>query len=122
MNSQRFTLLLPFSQDRESFFNKMTQEDCTIRKVLNHFLFLMLLSLIYGIFMGSYHSLLQAVTSGIKMIILFSLSLLICFPAFFIIQAVLGSKLRLYQMMTIVLTGFILIASLMVSFSPINVP
>jgi len=119
MNSHKFDILLPFSQDRESLFNKMTQEDCTFKKVLNHFLFLMLLSLIYGSFMGSYHSLLQAMTSGIKMIILFSLSLLICFPAFFIIQAVLGSKLRLYQMMTIVLVGFILITTLMISFCPI---
>lgn len=119
MNFNKYALLLPFSQDRQSLFDKITKEDCTIKKVLNHFMLLMLLSLIYGILMGSYHSLLQAITSGFKMIILFSLSLLICFPAFFIIQAVLGSKLRLFQMMTIVLAGFILTTSIMVSFSPI---
>ena len=69
--------------------------------------------------MGSYHSFIQALTAGAKVSVLFSLALLICFPAFFIIQFILGSKLKLYQMVSIILSGFVLTTSIMVSFTPI---
>ena len=50
---------------------------------------------------------------------LFTLALIICFPALFIIQFILGSRLRLLQMVSIILSGFVLTSAIMVSFSPI---
>ena len=71
--------------------------------------------------MGSYHSAFQALAAGVKVCVLFSLALLICFPAFFIIQFILGSRLKLLQMTSIILSGFALTTSIMVAFSPIVV-
>jgi hypothetical protein len=69
--------------------------------------------------MGSYNGFLQAISSGIKVPLLFSLAFLVCFPAFFIIQHVLGSKLGFWQMFKVILAGFVMVALVMVSFAPI---
>lgn len=111
----------PTFQNKDVFFKKITQEKEPLKKILNLYFLVIIFSIIYGIVMGSYHSLLQAMTSGVKVPVLFSLTLLICFPAFFIIQLILGSKLTLYQMISIILSGFVLTTSIMVSFTPIIV-
>ena len=82
---------------------------------------MIIMSFAYGIIMGSYHSVAQAIASGIKVPVLFSIVLIICFPAFFIIQFILGSKLKLSQMISIILAGFVLLTAIMVSFTPIVV-
>jgi hypothetical protein len=69
--------------------------------------------------MGSYHSVLQAVVAGAKVIVLFLCTLVICFPSFFVIQQVLGSKMNLNQMIIIVLSGLVLTSAIALSFSPI---
>ncbi len=109
----------PKLQNKEEFFEKLTRPQDASRRILNQYLLLCFFSFLYGIVMGSFHGLLQALASGVKVSVLFSLALLICFPAFFIIQFVLGSKLRLYQMTSIILSGFVLTTAIMVSFAPI---
>lgn len=51
--------------------------------------------------------------------VLFSLLILICFPAFYIIQSVLGPRLSLGQMISIILSGFVYTTAIMVSSSTI---
>ncbi|MHC4640311.1 MAG: actin-binding WH2 domain-containing protein, partial [Planctomycetota bacterium] len=74
---------------------------------------------LYGVVMGSYNGFLQAISSGIKVPLLLSLAILICFPAFFIIQYALGSKLGFCQMFMIILSGFVITGLIMLSFAPI---
>ncbi len=109
----------PTFQNMDDYFQKITGERDYLKRILILYLLLNLFSFLYGLVMGSYHSLLQAISAGIKVPFLFSLALLICFPAFFIIQFILGSKLRLGQMISIILSGFVLIAAIMLSFAPI---
>jgi hypothetical protein len=111
----------PTLHNREEFFQKITEQTGTTSRILNQYLLLCIFSFLYGVVMGSYHSFSQAVASGLKVSVLFSLVLLICFPAFFIIQFILGSKLRLQQMISVILSGFVLTTSIMVSFIPIAV-
>lgn len=111
----------PKLQNREEFFQKITAEEDPLTRILNQCLLLCVFSFLYGVVMGSYHSFSQAVAAGLKVTFLFSLVLIICFPAFFIIQFILGSKLRLGQMIAIILSGFVLTTAIMVSFAPIVV-
>lgn len=111
----------PSFQNRDDYFERITSKEHLLSKILSLYLVMNLFSFMYGIAMGSYHSFAQAISAGIKVPVLFSLSLLICLPAFFIIQYILGSKLRLYQMITIILSGFVLTTAIMVSFIPIVV-
>jgi hypothetical protein len=69
--------------------------------------------------MGSYHSFLQSIMAGLKIIFLFLCTIIICFPSFYVIQQVLGSKMNLRQMIIIVLSGFVLTSEIALSFSPI---
>ena len=106
-------------QDKENFFEKLTSNEHNFDKIVNQYILLNACSFIYGIVMGSYNGFLQAISSGIKVPLLFSLALLVCFPAFFIIQHVLGSKLDFWQMFKVILSGFVMVALVMVSFAPI---
>jgi hypothetical protein len=104
---------------REEFFERILQSDGASRRILRLYLVLVLLSFCYGVIMGSYHGLLQSLATGVKIPLLLSLTLVICCPAFLVIQLILGSQLRLSQMIAIVLSGFVLTVSIMIAFAPI---
>jgi hypothetical protein len=105
-------------QNHEAYFNDMDKEESN-RLIINQLLLICGFAFLYGMVMGSYHSFLQSVVTGIKVIVLFISTVLICFPSFFIIQQVLGSKMGFRQMIVIVLSGVLLTATIALSFSPI---
>jgi len=107
-----------FNQKEAFYENIMDEKDMTV-KILNRLFILILFSFIYGIFMGCFNGFLQAISSGIKVPILFTLIILICFPAFFVIQSILGSKMSILQMISVILSGFVMTATILVSFAPI---
>lgn len=109
----------PTLQNREEFFQKITSEENVWRRLINQYLLQTIFAFAYGLAMGAYHSFYQALAAGVKVAVLFNLALLICFPALFIIQFILGSKLRVKQMVSIILSGFVLTTAIMVSFIPI---
>lgn len=111
----------PALQNTDSFFEKITRDEGALARIANQYFLLLLFTFVYGVVMGSYHSSTQALVSGFKVAVLFSLVILICFPAFFIIQYILGSKLKLHQMISIILSGFVLTSAIMVAFTPIVV-
>jgi hypothetical protein len=121
MSSGKFLSLdsFPTLLNSESFFEKIMEEKGVGIKNLNRLILLLSMLFLYGLVMGAYHSFSQAAVSGVKVAVLFALALLICFPAFFIIQYILGSRLRLSQMISIILSGFVLMAAIMLSFVPI---
>jgi len=105
-------------QNTESYFNERDKKQAR-KLILNQVLIISVFAFIYGVVMGSYHSVLQSVVAGVKVIVLFLCTLIICFPSFFVIQQVLGSKMNFRQMMIIVLSGFVLTSAIALSFSPI---
>ncbi len=121
MANDKFSLadLLPGLQNKDEFFERILHDANPSRRLWRLTVTFIILTLIYGIVMGFYSGPLQAITAGVKVPILFLLSLLICFPAFFILQLILGSKMRLIHMAVIVLSGYVLTGAIMVSFTPI---
>ncbi len=105
-------------QDKESFFNQADKKKSG-RIIYRQLITICLMGFLYGMAMGAYNNALQAVVSGIKVMVLIVATMLICFPSFFIIQQVLGSKLSLRQMIIILLSGFVLASTITLSFSPI---
>ncbi len=123
MADDKFSLadLLPGLQNKDEFFERVLHETKPWRRIWRLTLAFIVLTFIYGVVMGFYSGFLQAVTAGVKVPALFLLSLLICFPAFFILQFILGSKMKLPNMAVIVLSGYMLTGAIMVSFTPIVV-
>ncbi len=111
--------LLPGLQNKDEFFDRIFHETNQWRRIWRLTAAFIALTFVYGVVMGFYSGPLQAVTAGVKVPVLFLLSLLICFPAFFILQLILGSKMKLSHMAVIVLSGYVLTGAIMVSFTPI---
>jgi drug/metabolite transporter (DMT)-like permease len=76
---------------------------------------------IYGAIIGSQHSLLQALSSAIKLPILFMLTAAICMPTLYIFSSFFGSKRSLLQNFVLLATGTAIIGIAMVGFAPITV-
>lgn len=106
-------------QNRDQFFENLTNEQDLPWKIGNQALLLAIFAGIYGVVMGSYNGLAQALSSGFKVPLLYGLALLISFPAFFILQHVLGSKLGFWQMLTVILSGFVMMTLIMAGFAPV---
>ena len=105
-------------QNTESYFDERNKEQSR-KLIFNQVLIICVFTFLYGIVMGSYHSILQSLVAGLKVTFLFLSAIIICFPSFFVIQQVLGSKMTLRQMVIIILSGFVLTSSIAFSFSPI---
>lgn len=116
---------LPFQEafevlkDRDAHFDKINEEKYPANLWLAQVIFISLFVLAYGLIMGSYNSFQQSLTSGTKLWLLIFLTLLICFPSFYIVQLVLGSKVGVKQLSAILLSGFLLTTTLMLAFAPI---
>ena len=123
MTNNAFSLadLLPGLQNKDEFFDRVLHETNPWRRVWRLIAAFVVLTFVYGLVMGCYSGPLQAFTAGVKVPVLFLLSLLICFPAFFILQFILGSKMKLSHKAFIVLSGYVLTGAIMVSFTPIVV-
>jgi hypothetical protein len=105
-------------QSTESYFEERSK-DQSRKLILNQVMIISVLTFLYGIVMGSYHSFLQSLVAGLKVTFLFFSAILICFPSFYVIQQVLGSKMTLRQMVFIILSGFVLTSAIAISFAPI---
>jgi hypothetical protein len=105
-------------QNAESYFEERSK-DQSRRLILNQVLIICVFTFLYGIVMGSYHSFFQSIVAGFKVTFLFFSAILICFPSFYVIQQVLGSKMTMRQMVFIILSGFVLTSAIAISFSPV---
>ncbi len=106
-------------QHSDEYFEMLSDPDFSRKYVINQVIFIFLFSLVYGIVMGSYNGLLQSLVTGIKIPCLIFLSLLICFPALYVIQYMIGSTMTIYTMANILLSGFIVFTTIALSFAPI---
>ena len=106
-------------QHNDEYFEMLSDSGLSRKWVIKQLLFILLFSFIYGIVMGSYNGFLQSMVTGIKIPCLIFLSLLICFPALFVIQYMIGSTMTLYQMTNIILSGFVVFSTIALSFAPI---
>ena len=75
---------------------------------------------LYGATAGAYAGPLQALATAIKLPFLFLGTLAICFPGFFVIQVLVGSRLRLAQVLTLVLGALSLSAILLAAVVPVT--
>jgi len=107
-------------QHSESYFEERSKS-LSNKLIFHQILVICVFTFIYGMVMGSYHSLIQSLVAGLKVTFLFLCTLMICFPSFFVIQQVLGSKMSLRHMVVITLSGFVLTSAIALSFAPIIV-
>jgi hypothetical protein len=106
-------------QHGDDYFELLSDPEFSRKNLAQQILVIFIFSLLYGIMMGSYNGFLQSMVTGIKLPCLIFLSLLICFPALFVIQFMIGSTMTLRQMANIILSGFLVFSTIALSFAPI---
>ena len=106
-------------QHSDEYFEMLSNTEFSRKFVLKQVMFILLFTFLYGIVMGSYNGFLQSLVTGIKVPCLIFLSLLICFPALYVIQYMIGSTMTLSQMANVILSGFIVFSTIALSFAPI---
>lgn len=106
-------------KDREAYLRKVTEETYSKNIIVGQILLMCLFTFFYGLIMGSYNSMTQALISGVKLWMLYTMTLVICFPSFYIVQLILGSKVGIKQLAVILLSGFVMTTTVMVAFAPI---
>jgi len=107
--------------DREQFFTEVVEGDGLGAKLVNALLTLVAFCALYGAAAGAYAGPAQAVSAAIKLPVLFLGTLAICFPGFFVIQVLVGSRLRLPQVLALVLGALSLSAVLLAVAVPVSV-
>jgi len=106
--------------DRDRFFADVTEGKGLGSKLVCALVTLVGLSGLYGAVAGAYSGPAQAVSAAIKLPFLFLGTLAICFPGFFVIQVLVGSRLRLSQVLALVLGALSLTAILLAAVVPIT--
>jgi hypothetical protein len=116
--SRGFLEVFRIFQNKESYFEEINKDHLN-NLMMKQVVIVCIFTFFYGVAMGSYHSIAQSISAGVKVALLFLATIVICFPSFFIIQQVLGSRMTVRQMMMIVLSGLVLISTIIFSFIPI---
>lgn len=73
---------------------------------------------LYGAVIGSDHSWQQAISSAVKLPVLFLVTLLVCLPTLHFFNVLFGSSLSLRQNFALLLTAITVTAVILVSFAP----
>lgn len=106
-------------QQGDEYFELLNEQGNAKKYLSKQVLLILLFSFLYGLIMGSFNGFTQSLVTSIKMPVLIFLSLFICFPAFYVIQFMLGSKMSLIHMTNMILSGFVVFTTIALSFSPI---
>lgn len=106
-------------QNSDEYFEMLSEHQNSRHVIAQQMMLILLFTFLYGVIMGSYNGWLQSLVTGIKIPVLIMLSLLICFPALYVIQSMIGSTMTLAQMASIIFTGFFVFSTIALSFGPI---
>jgi|KBSSwiStaDraftv2_1062776.scaffolds.fasta_scaffold206719_3 hypothetical protein len=108
-------------QDRDRFIKEIVDGVAVGRKILALTLVSVACLALYGVIIGSQYSWLQALSSGVKLPILFLLTNAICLPTLFIFGSFFGSKRSAMQTAALLLAGTAVIGIVLVGFAPVTV-
>src|SRR5438046_3414052 len=106
--------------DRERFFEEVVEGVALRSKLRYAVLTIIALSGFFGLVAGAYSGPAQAVSAAVQLPCLFFAAFIVCFPAFYVVQVLVGSRLRLLQVVVLVLGALALTSVLLAAFVPIT--
>jgi hypothetical protein len=75
---------------------------------------------VYGAVLGSFNGVLMALTSAVKLPLLFMVTLAICLPTLYLFNLVFGARLSIRQSLALVMVALTVTAMLALAFAPIS--
>ena len=117
---QNFTIIERILRDRTAFFDEIRDNVALRQKIPAMLLSCITFFAIYGIVMGASHSFQQALSSAVKLPILFIVTLIICTPSLYFFNLLFGSRQTLPQSIALILTAMTTTSVLLLSFAPVT--
>ena len=116
-----FSIMPDFLRDPDTFFKEIQEGRQVKAKVLALGLASILFFMAYGFTVGLSKSPVQALSSAVKMPILFLVTMASCLPAlYFFSLALLGTPLKIIQVLAVVLAGMGVTSFLLLGLAPIT--
>jgi hypothetical protein len=106
--------------ERERFFEEVVEGQDLGTKLRFAFGTMLGLSAFYGLVAGAYSGWQQAISAAIKVPVLLLATLVVCFPVFFVVQVLMGSRLKLEQVLVLVVSSLALMSILLAAFVPVT--
>src|SRR5438874_6968791 len=106
--------------DRERFFDEVVAGTALRAKLRYAAVTIVGLAGFFGLVAGAYSGPAQALSAAIKLPFLFFATFAVCFPTFFVVQVLVGSRLRLLQVAVRVFGALALTCVLLAAFVPIT--
>ncbi len=107
-------------RDRAAFIADVGRSNQLPTKLIGLLVSSSIFFLAYGLVIGAIHSPLQAISSAIKLPILYLLALTVCFPTLYIFNSFIGSRQTFLQHCILILASTNIIALLMLGFFPVS--
>lgn len=107
-------------RDRLTFFHEIRDGIGLRRKMRAMLIASLVFFALYGAVMGSTHSLWQALSSAVKLPVLFLATLFICAPTLYFFNILFGSNQSLEQNVALILAAITVTAVILLSFAPIT--
>jgi hypothetical protein len=106
-------------RDRQGVWQQVV-EDRSLTRLTGQMLASSVIALAcYGVVLGSFHGVMMAMTSAVKLPLLFLVTLAICLPALYLFNLVFGARLSIRQSLALVMVALTVTAMLAVAFAPI---
>ncbi len=116
-----FSIMPDFLRDPDAFFQSIQKEDGVKTKAVKLAIISILCLTAYGFTVGLAKSPVQALSSAVKMPILFLLTMVFCLPSlYFFSLTLLRTPLRMIQVQTVVLAGVSVTSFLLLGLAPIS--
>ncbi len=113
-------VLVRLLRDRTEFIQEIHDGTKLTGKITSMLAASFTLFAMYGVIIGSFHGGQQALSSGIKLPILYLLTLIICLPTLYIFSALFGAQRSLKQYFAYLLTAATVISLLLCGFAPVT--
>lgn len=107
-------------RDRHSIWQQIVEERELNRLTGNMLTSSALALACYGAVLGAFHSVLMALTSAVKLPLLFLVTLAICLPTLYLFNLVFGARLSVRQAAAMVMVAITVTSMLAVAFAPIS--
>jgi len=120
MASQKGLIIERILRDRDSIWRQVVEERGLGRMTAGMFLTSFLCLAAYGAVLGASNSWEQAISSAVKLPLLFLATLLICLPTLYLFNLIFGARLGMLQAITLIMVCITVIAVLALAFAPIS--
>jgi hypothetical protein len=115
-----FAVIMSFLRDRPNFLEEIYKKVRLEKKIISLLICSSLFFAIYGAIIGSSSTGLQIVSSAIKLPALYLLTLIICLPALYFFEVLLGANCSFGQYLALLLASMSMISVMLFGFAPIT--